>query len=66
LATKEQLTARVAEIDRLLSKGVSATSVNGISISRDLDALRDERRRIEEQLDRSRRPRCASVNLSRF
>lgn len=64
--TPTQIAARITEIDRQLAAGVQSTAVNGISISRNLQVLQEERRHLERSLDRARRPRCASINLSRF
>jgi hypothetical protein len=45
---------------------VSSTTVDGVSVSLDRESLRKELRKLEAEDDtlRSRRPPCASIDLS--
>jgi hypothetical protein len=60
--------ARIAEIRDFLQTGAASVAVDGQHTAFDLDSLRQELRRLEEE-DRAipiRRPVCASIYLGGF
>jgi len=61
-------TARIAQIRKILRSGVSSTTVDGESTTFDLASLRKELHQLESEDDtqRTRRPRIASIDLSRL
>lgn len=58
--------AKIAAIRETLESGVSSTTVDGVSVSLDRESLRKELRKLEAEDDalRSRRPPCASIDMS--
>lgn len=59
-------TARIAEIRAVLRSGVTASTVDGGSLTIDPESLRRELRNLvaEDDVQRTRRPRISTVNLS--
>lgn len=60
MANKHQaIRNRIADIDRLLATGAKSMTIDGVKVDFDPEALRAERRRLEQQLpDRpNQRPR---------
>lgn len=63
-------TTKIAEIRALLESGVKTTTVDGQTVSLDLDSLRQELRRLVDEDDATtsnlRRPHMSSVNMGGF
>ena len=63
-------TVKIAEIRTLLESGVSATTVDGQSVTINHDSLRQELRRLIETDDAAtsnmKRPHMSSVNMGGF
>lgn len=57
MATNQELRQRVADIDATIASGARTVTVDGVTVSIDLEALRKERQRIEKQLPETRRKR---------
>lgn len=59
---------RIAEIDAIIQRGVTSSTVDGETVTYDLDALKAERRRLELDDDaaRVRRPVAARIVLGGF
>lgn len=60
--------ARIAQIEQILRSGVTSSSVDGTQITIDHESLRKELRKLraEDDVQRLRRPRISSVDLSRL
>ena len=59
---------KIAELEAIIQSGASRVSTDGTSTDFDLDAARQQLRRLREQDDaqQGRRPVVASLNLSHF
>lgn len=60
--------ARIAQIENILQSGVSSGSVNGESVTYNLDSLRKELSRLKaaDTTMRRKRPYAARINLDNF
>lgn len=58
-------TARITELRAILQSGVTTISINGTTTNVDLNQIRTELRQLmaEDNTQKSRRPRLASLNL---
>lgn len=61
-------TDKIASLRTILESGVTSTSVDGTTVSVDLNQVRAELSRLlaEDNTQRVRRPRLSSVNLGRL
>lgn len=58
------LADRIADLEKILATGATEIRVDGVSTKIDLDAVRRELRRLQQQQNPHRRPRCAAIKLS--
>ncbi|AMV31712.1 hypothetical protein VN12_06295 [Pirellula sp. SH-Sr6A] len=64
MATKQQLQQRLDDIDAILASGSTSLQVDGVTVSFDHAALKNERARIEGELGKkTRKPVAYRVNL---
>ena len=57
MATNQEKRQRVADIDATLASGARTVTLDGVSVSIDLEALRKERQRLEGELPETKRKR---------
>jgi hypothetical protein len=59
---------RIRDIDAILEAGMSTVTVDGRTVTYDLDSLRKERRRLSDADEnlRSKRPVASSISLGGF
>lgn len=65
MSTSLQRQARIAQIEKILAAGVSSATVDGESVTYDLDSLRTELRKLQAIENPSKRPTAFSLNFSR-
>lgn len=68
MSTERATRERIAEIEEILTSGVSSHSVDGTSTTFDHASLRKELRRLRASLPegKARRPRAARIHLGGF
>lgn len=61
-------TAKIAELEEILRQGVTQTTIDGVTIVRDLDSVRAELRQLKAEDDTigNRRPQSFTVDLGGF
>jgi hypothetical protein len=66
MATEEEIAAinaRILEIDSILSSGSSSSTLDGTTVSYDLESLRKEREELRSRLTSDKRRRAFGVRL---